>query len=242
MDKKEQESREDFYKRIDSYPDKLDLALTEKRHEFGDIYSFIFEPERAVSFTPGMYAHVALRDFPEEFGKPVREFSIASAPSESYVQFTMHIRNESPYKQRMNDLALGDMISMYKIKGNFVLPEDTHKDVVLIAGGIGITPFHSMMREESKAVSPRKLTLVHVGRDDFLFEDILSKMPFKQHRTMRDNIPSTLDNLTKMKSDSAYYVAGPPGFVDALKEELSKRGIADGNIYLDWFDNYDDHQ
>lgn len=233
------ETREELLARIAQIPDKQDLTLVEKKHEYGDIYSFLFKPERPVHYAAGQYIHMLVHDLPEDV-KPTHHFSIASAPSsDELVQFTTHVREGSAYKQAFAKLAPGDKVSIFKVKGDFIMPENVHTETVLIAGGIGITPFRAMMREEAHENCGRPITLVHVASDGYLFESELSQLPFSQHRIKREELDSYLTELAKEKKDATFFVSGPPPFVDALKEKLMTRGIPENRIKQDWFDGYE---
>jgi len=173
-------------------------------------------------------------------GKPVRYFSVASAPSDENLQFTTHVREKSLHKQKLYSLKEGEAETIYNVKGKFVLPEEIGKSVILVAGGIGITPFRSMMREEAHGKSNRDITLVHVSDNEYLFEKELSEFPFSQHRIGRKELHSYLETFYKEKENGIFYVSGPPVFVDTMKEDLLKIGVSDDNIKQDWFDGYDD--
>ncbi len=240
MKKEKQETREEFYQRIEQYTDKQDITLIEKKHEFIDVYSFVFKPSHKVDFVPGQFAHVVIHRLPENAGKPVRYLSIASAPSDNELQFTTHMRKQSLHKQKLGELKLGETETIYNVKGEFVLPADASKPVILVAGGIGITPFRSMMREESHNNSKRDITLVHVSDNEYLFERELSELSFSQHRIGRDKIRAYTETLYKEKEDAIFYVSGPPGFVDATKETLTMMSVSEDSIKQDWFDKYDD--
>lgn len=240
MGKHDNETREEFYARIEKYPDKQDITFVEKRHEYGDVYSFVFRPGHNVDFVPGQFVHLVIHDLPIEAGEPVRYLSIASAPSDKNLQFTTHVRKESRHKQKLGSLKEGDKETIYKIKGEFVLPENRTTPVVLLAGGIGITPYRSMMREEAHRQSKRDLSLVHVSDGEYLFERELSELPFSQHRIGREQIDDYIKTLFKEKEGALFYVSGPPGFVDAMKEKFLAFGIKEENIKQDWFDGYED--
>lgn len=240
MSSNKEETREEFYARIQTYDDKQDIILVEKKHEYADVYSFIFKPQHQVDFTPGYYAHVVIHDLPKSAGGPVRYLSIASAPSDGVLQFTTHVRDESAHKQKLGKLKIGDFETIYKVKGDFVLPKDQSRSVVLVAGGIGITPFRSMLREEAHNLSSRDITLVHVSDKEYLFEKELREFSFSQFRIKRDEINAYMETLYKEKTNAVFYASGPPGFVDAMKELLEKIGVKKENIKQDWFDNYDD--
>lgn len=236
----ENETRTEFTERIKKYPDLQDITFVRKEAEFGDVHTLVFKPEHKVHFMPGYYVHLVLWPLPDEIGKPVIYLSISSKPSNPELRFTTHLR-ESDFKNVLSNLEEGDKLSIYKIKGDFVLPDDTTKSVVLLAGGIGITPFRSMLLDEFEKDSPRDLTLIHVSDTKYCYEDELSKLPYAQNRINREQIDDALAKHVKEKPKAKYYVSGPPGFVDALKEKLENLGIPEENIKQDWFDGYDNN-
>lgn len=213
------------------------LIFVEKIHEYGDVYSFVFKPEKPIAFIAGMYAHVRIPGGEE--GQQTREFSIASAPSEEYVRFSVHVRKESPYKQRLAALAPGEKVEIFKIKGSFVLPEDASRDVVFIAGGIGITPIRSMFVELSKQGSSRTPFLIHVAEDGYLFEKELSEFSNEQKRIKRADVDNVLKEVLGKHHDAQYYVSGPPGFVGAIDKKLKELGIVEENVIHDEFFGYE---
>jgi len=222
---------------MDTYPDQQMITLLQKIHEYGDVYSFIFKSEKPLEFTPGMYAHVRIPDGEE--GQRTREFSIASAPSEDNVQFTVHERKESPYKQKFGSLREGDSVEIFKIKGKFVLPEDTDTDIVLIAGGIGITPIRSMLIENNTGSGAYKPLLIHVAEKGYLFEKELAQIPNEQKRISRSELEKTLGEAVSGHTEAKFYVSGPPGFVLHVDEKLKGLGIEEENIMKDEFFGYE---
>lgn len=242
---KKDETREEFYKRIKEYPDTQDITFVSKKHEGADVYSFFFSPTKKVTFKPGMYAHVVIPTVPEEEGKPVRYFSIASAPTEDYLRFTTRVRDGSVHKQKLAELKPDDKCAIYKVKGEFLLPSNKERPVVLIAGGIGITPFRSMLINMDAKEETRNITLVHVSDKDYVFQRDLSEIPVPQHRITRDGVESIIEELVEEAEDRGeenvmWYISGPPAFVDFVKEVLLEHDIEEKNIKQDEFDGYDD--
>jgi ferredoxin-NADP reductase len=237
---KKKETQEEFYARIEKYSDKQDIVFVDKKNECNDIFSFMFRPAHKVQFMAGMFAHVVIHGLTEEAGKPVRYFSIASAPYEENLMFTTHVREKSMHKQKLGALSPGDSLSIYKVKGEFVLPDDQSRPVVLIAGGIGITPFRSMMRQALHERSKRGITLVHISDDEYVYENELSQLPYNQHRIRRERIDEYMQTLFEESGNTMYYFSGPPSFVDSMKERSLSIGINENDIKQDWFDGYDD--
>lgn len=223
---------------MNTHPDQQTLTLIKKMHEYDDVYSFSFSVEQPVEFTPGMYAHVRLPDGDE--GQRTRELSIASAPSEPHVQFTVHLWEGSPYKRKLAELREGDSVEIFKIKGDFVLPEDENADVVLIAGGIGVTPLRSMLIETNHTDRAVKPVFIHVARGEYLFEKELSNLPNEQYRISREQIDATVSKITNEHPDATYYVSGPPGFVRGMLEALREQRVPEEHLVTDEFTGYEE--
>src|SRR5690349_15824858 len=100
------------------------------------------------AFAAGQAVNLTLVDPPETDAKgSSRTFSIASGPSESTLQIATRMR-DTAFKRVLGSLAPGAALKIRGPMGKFILPEDPSRPVVLLAGGIGITPFMSMLREE----------------------------------------------------------------------------------------------
>src|SRR5690606_12569638 len=105
----------------------------------------------------------------------VREFSFASAPHEDRIQFGIDHRSGSDYQKALLALQPGDTVEMFKIKSHMTWPPTTG-DVVMIAGGIGITPFRSMLRDQEANSLSFPATLIHASSEEFLYEDELERV------------------------------------------------------------------
>jgi len=224
--------------RARTFDDSQDLTLARKIREYGNIYTFVFKPEKKIEFKPGYYAHVLVHDLGDEAGKPVRYLSIASSPNDSEVQFSTHVRKKSLFKQKLGSLAEGEVVTIYKVKGVFILPTEIDRPVVLIAGGIGITPFRSMMLDEKQKNSKRDLTLIHISDEEYLYEKDLKNLHFAQYRIKRDNIEKTVADVYKEKPNALFYVSGPIGFVADLSKLLTSIGVEGKSIKIDEFTGY----
>jgi ferredoxin-NADP reductase len=143
--------------------------------------------------------------------------------------------------------------------GTFTLPDDPARPVVFLAGGIGITPFVSMLRHEAKAGSARPRLLVYSNRrpEDAPFLAELQALagasgPFRLVATMTEMERSAREwTGERAMVDAAFlarhlpagptpvhYLAGPPAMVAALRALLKGSGIADGDIRTDEFFGY----
>lgn len=216
---------------------RYELTFIRKKHEYGDVYSFEFSSPTPVDFTPGQFGNFLLYGHDTSEKNVTRKFSFTNLPGEN-VSITTHVREKSSFKQELGALKEGDPFILFQVKGTFVLPEPLEQPIVLVAAGIGITPIHSMLK--AHAGKDEDITLVHVSDGDYLFEEELAALPFSQFRITSKEINAYLETLHKEKRDAKFYVSGPPGFVDVMKEVLQKLGVEEKNIKQDWFDGYED--
>ncbi len=208
-------------------------------------------------FIPGQYFFVTLRPEDKEHSDELtRHFSIVNSPNqEGVLALTTRLRlKESLFKRTINEARVGDEVEIGKIAGSFVLPEDTSDPIVLIALGIGITPYISMLRWIFEENKPYKVTLIYSDNetesmafleelqqmdkdhDNFnLVTSITGKDGSGEHRHIDGNF---LKDYLKDLSSHLYYVSGPPAAVTAVADSLQKAGISQDKIKTDSFSGY----
>ncbi len=149
-------------------------------------------------------------------GKPyVREMSFSSAPSEAFLRLTMHVGSGTPFKTAMQELQVGETVSLFKIKGKMILPDDDTTPVVFVGGGVGMTPFRSMILEARAASRNLQITLLQVQRaSPFLFENELRNHVNQYLPTSPEEYLITLKNVITSQSNSMFYICGSQRFID----------------------------
>jgi ferredoxin-NADP reductase len=204
------------------------------------------------TFRPGQAIDVDLG----EAGR--HAFSLASAPFESELLVATRMR-ASPYKGAMAALRPGDSVGIDGPFGALVMHRSPARDAVFLAGGIGITPFRSMIRQAARDRDARRMTLVYANRapDDAAFLDELVRLgngqgPFRLIATMTD-MPSSVEpwhgrhgvidaaviqEASQGLASPVFYVVGPPGMVAAAREALAQAGIEDDDIRGEEFYGY----
>jgi ferredoxin-NADP reductase len=212
--------------------------------------------EDQVDWRPGQYFWVELLDppFDDERG-PRRHITIATSPTEGRLGLATRVR-DTAFKRGLAELEVGDPVEVEEPKGTFVLPEDTERDYVFVAGGIGITVFRSMLHFIADRGLPYRVTLLYSNRDRastaFLDElgELESRIPGLKvvatmtadpewegerrridERCLRDYLGDDLGRFT-------YFVAGPPGMVDGMKELLGGLGLPDEQLLVQGFSGY----
>ncbi len=195
-------------------------------------------PAEFAAFKPGQYLVMTLEiPQPDVKGK-IRSFSIASSPTEPDSLLVATRESGSTFKQTLAALTRESAVEIKGPVGRFVLEENAARPVVMIAGGIGITPFRSMIRYATDRGLPIPITLLYSNR---MPEMITFRDDFDRWQITNPNlrIIYTLDSppsswagqtglinaefLRKHVGDtgqSVYYVCGPPGMVDVMLATL----------------------
>jgi len=211
---------------------------------------------REVDFRPGQYFWAELLDSPYEDEKGLRRhISVVTSPTERGVLGLCTRLRDTAFKQTLAELQVGDEVEVEEPKGNFVLPEDTSRPYVFVAGGIGITVFRSMLRYIADTGEPYKVTLVYSNRDrestPFLDElqELERTLPgFRLVLTMTQDegwegesryIGADLlrDHLGELP-ESTYLIAGPPPMVESVVEALAAAGVPEEQVLPDRFSGY----
>lgn len=185
----------------------------------------------------------------------VRYFSIISSPSQAK-KFSIATRlSSSAFKQALFNLTLGSEVEVGAIGGVMTLPTDTTQPLVLVAGGIGITPFMSMLTLVKENQTEHHITLLYSNRTrpSSAYFDELTKLEeelpnFTMIATMTDDEywvgeKGLIDHeFIKEKipdyKEAKYLVAGPPALVLSMANNFDRLGITKEHYILEEFFGY----
>ncbi|HEY9152216.1 MAG TPA: RnfABCDGE type electron transport complex subunit D [Anaerolineales bacterium] len=241
---------------IVSSKDKLVLKLKEKNRVSSDVYEFIFPAPRRFAFVPGQYMEWTLGHPDTDSRGNRRYFTIASSPTERNLRLGVKFNpRSSSYKKAMLGLDKDTEIVAAQLAGDFVLPDDPKQKVVLIAGGIGVTPFRSMIKFLLDTKQRRPITVFYIAPtvNDFVYKDVFDRAQFElgiktiYSVTDNRNVPSSWTgqvgriNPQMIKSavpdyrNCLFYISGPRGMVDDLKDALHRLGVDGFQIKTDYF-------
>ncbi|HJU35047.1 MAG TPA: Rieske 2Fe-2S domain-containing protein [Nitrososphaera sp.] len=242
---------------------KLSLELLSKEPMPGtDIVTFKLSRGN-IQHTAGQYAFFKLDGVFADIKGPIRHFSIASSPTEQgYILISTRIR-DTPYKQKLAKLEKGKNILAWGAQGEFILHEDHSKPAVFLSGGIGVTPFRSMIKFATDRQLPIKIIMFDSNRNE---QNILYKHEFDSWTTQNKNFKviytvtdeeetvninwsgehgridkSMLErHLTKDDIDNGiFYICGPPGMLKAMQELLERDlQIPKGRLKVEAFTGY----
>jgi len=221
--------------------------------------AFHLDKPAGFQFKAGQYVDISLINSPETDPQGiVRSFSIASAPYENELLVVTRMRN-SAFKRVLAILPLGTEVKLEGPMGSFTLHKNRAKAAVFLAGGIGITPFLSILRQATEEKLPQPLYLFYSNRHPqdaaFLNDlEILSKLNanFIFIPSMSEMEKSSLDwqnergfinrEMLLRHIDGLqgpiYYVAGPPAMVVAMREMLTNAGVEEDDIRTEEFGGY----
>lgn len=233
----------------------MQLKLVKKKKESEGCFSFYFESNEKIEFVSGQYIYITLPklNYEDERGA-TRHFTISNSPTEEeFIVITTRIREESGYKKTLNELNIGDLVEGRGPLGNFIFNEkDNTKSHVFLAGGIGITPFRSMIKYcYDKKINTNILLIYSNSTDGFVFKNELDEIQKnysnlkieyintqEQGRVDKNKLELLLNNNGFDKNNSEFRVVGPNSFVDGMEEILEELNINEDNIKTEKFTGY----
>ncbi len=198
------------------------------------------------SFIAGQYVRVTLPElyFADPRGSS-RDFSIASSPNLKNSVIIAFRVSGSSFKQTLSKLPLGTSVVVEGPFGVFTLPKATSSPIVFIAGGIGVTPFFSMICFATEENLPCKVTLLYANRSvessAFLAElnEFQQNNPhFRLKTHLGDIDESFLRGVGLNYSESLWYLAGPPGMVTVVRTMILGLGAIEEKIIVEEFVGY----
>jgi ferredoxin-NADP reductase len=226
-----------------------EVALTGREPVAEGTMAFRFAKPAGFEFKPGQSVSLTLIEPPAEPNSTRRTFSLASAPQESELMIATRMREGSHYKRALHALPLGAQVRLTGPLGAMTLHDDAARAAVFIAGGIGITPFRSMLLQAEQDRAEHRLYLAYSNRrrEHAAFLDELQALQRRNDR-FRLLAPMTdtegmLDEekLKRFAGDApspVYYLAGPPAMVEAMKVILARNSVGDDDIRSEEFFGY----
>jgi ferredoxin-NADP reductase len=210
-----------------------------------------------VDFRPGQYFFVTLPDAGHQDEKGLRRhITVVTSPNERGVLGLATRMRDSAFKRTLGELPVGTEVDVEPPKGQFVLPEETSRPLVFVAGGIGITVFRSMLRFIREERLPHRVTLIYSNRDreSTPFLDELRELerelpglrlvltmtedPGWDGETRRIDAGFIADHLGASLNDFTFMVAGPPGMTEGVQQALEEAGVKEENVIVSRFSGY----
>lgn len=221
------------------------LSLNHIEKLTADTYDFVFNRGEGFDFTPGQYMEWTLEhEKPDSRGNR-RYFTIASSPTENEVRIGVKFYNPaSSFKKMMLALTPGMKISVSQLAGDFTLPSNPSEKLVFLAGGIGITPFRSMIKYLIDKNEKRDIVLLYADKssEDVVYKDVFDqaqqnlgiKTVYSVGRFTPDSIISQVPDF----KERVFYISGPHTMVESFEKALSEIGIPRSKIKTDYFPGF----
>lgn len=235
---------------------KLVLTLTDKVQIAKDSFEFVFKPQHAFAYEPGQYMEWTLPHTQTDARGTRRYFTLASSPTEKTLLLGVKFsQNGSTYKKALLDLDKASPIVAGQLAGEFTLPKNPNQKIALLAGGIGITPFRSMIKYLIDIHQGRDIVLCYANKvaDEIAYREVFDaaqkKFGMKVIYTLTDKyaIPSgwkgevgRIDEALIRKeipdfSERLFYLSGPQSMIDAYEKVLKHMKVGQKNIKKDFF-------
>jgi ferredoxin-NADP reductase len=232
------------------------LTYLGKKQLGSTTWELSFRPARPVRFVAGQYMELTIPHRRADFRGVRRYFSISSAPGEEgVITFAITVpEKSSSFKQALLDLEPGEIVRGTGVSGDFVLPADTKEPLLLVAGGIGVTPFASQLAAATALGQKRDVTVVYStsASGPLPYADMLAQSGARVVLFAPD-APSPLpagweyegagrvtgERLIAAVPDVAQrrtFVSGPPALVNDLRAALRKEGAK--HVHSDYFSGY----
>jgi ferredoxin-NADP reductase len=236
------------------------MCRPESRQEVAEnTMAFHFEKPTGWTFKPGQYVDMTLLD-PRETDPEgnIRSFTVASAPQESTLMVATRMR-DTAFKRVLRTMPLGTQVRIEGPLGAFTLHGNASRLAVFLAGGIGITPFRSMLVNDARQGLGRRIVLFYSNRrpEDSAFLQELqqigarnknyqiigimtemkkSKRPWKGEIGFLDK--AVLGRFIPDVAVPIYYIAGPPAMVAAMRKTLANAQVNEDDVRSEDFAGY----
>lgn len=235
---------------------KVVLKLKRKSRVASNIVDFVFKPSQKLAFQPGQYMEFTLAHPQTDSRGNRRYFTVASSPTENDVLLGIRFyERSSSFKKALYKVNNRTQLIAAQIGGDFTLPANAAQKLVFLAGGIGITPFRSMVKYLLDTQQRRDIILIYVNRtaDEIVYTDVFNaaaaKLGIKTFYTLTDaaTLPRNwqgfvgrIDEPMLLKTvpdyqERTYYISGPPEMVKASERVLKVMGVSNTQIKKDFF-------
>jgi ferredoxin-NADP reductase len=234
---------------------RLELTLLRIERSAASVYDYVFGADRRLSFRPGQYLEFGLGLAHSDSRGNRRFFTIASSPAEKELRLGVKFNAAAPsaFKRALADLKPGDKIYAWQLAGDFVLPADRAEKLAFLAGGIGITPFRSQLRDLLDRRERRPIVLLYAAEtsQDFAYRDVIAAAGHQlglrvAYTVAREEAPpagvarGVIDEAFIRRevpdfAERTFYISGPRAMVVACEAALQRLGVSPARIKVDFF-------
>ena len=238
---------------------KLLLTLKERIQMTPTVYDFIFDTGNTMKFTPGQYLEWTIGHDKVDSRGNRRYFTIASSPTENHIAMGIKFYEPaSSFKQALLKMQPGDKLLAGQLAGDFLMPKNKNDKLVFIAGGIGVTPFRSMLKYLVDKNEKRDIVVFYSNKtsDEFAYIDVFrdagEKLGIRSVFTITDQktpdenwhgeigqiTPEMLKKYVPDYDQRTFYISGPHSMVSGFSETLNNIGVHQNKIITDYFPGF----
>ncbi len=239
---------------------KLFPTLKQKLRISPDSVDFVFNiNEKKFVYEPGQYMEWTLPHDGTDSRGNRRYFTLASSPTEEDIRIGVKFYdNGSSYKEAMLEMKRETPVVAAQLGGDFVLPKDPKQRLVFIAGGIGVTPYRSMVKYLLDTNEKRDIVLLYSAKtfNDFAYKDIFEQahkeldlkviyfITDKSTTISHERIKASRINAEMIKNEVPYYqervfyISGTQSMVKAMRDILANLNVPSRQVIVDYFSGY----
>ena len=187
-----------------------------------------FHAQRPLTFKAGQFG---LWIVP---GGGLKPFTVASAPEEELITLGTSLGSQSRFKRALAKLTPGDKVRLIGPVGDFTL-DRTAPAVVMLAQGVGVTPFRSILRHAAMSGSDKRTTLIHVGNQHAFRRDTEAAATEAHYPTSRERFNKALEAAVREQPEATFMISGTSAFVRSTANQLKEHSVASSQIMRDAF-------
>ncbi len=238
---------------------RLTLKLKRAVQITSDTAEFVFQPDMPIHFKPGQYLEWTLGHKKVDSRGNRRYFTIASSPTEKELMLGVKFYPKpSSFKKALAYLNDGDTLIASQLSGDFVLPHNQKKKLVFIAGGIGVTPFRSMIKYLIDTKQKRDIVLIYANKTeaDIVYKNVFNlaaqafglKVIYIISNLKDKTIPwmgrigyvdgKLIQEEIKDFRERTFYISGPPSMVSGMARTVKDLGLNSNHIKTDFFPGF----
>jgi ferredoxin-NADP reductase len=223
---------------------RLPLKFAHKIQEATGIESFVFSGKESFKYKAGQYMEWTLSQHNSDFRGNRRYLTISSSPTEKELMFTLKVPEKpSAFKNTLESFKSGNIILADGLAGEFTLPKSEKQKLAFLAGGVGITPFRSMIKYALDFKQQRDIRLLYSASSEgeFAFKDLFNQAKEIGLESTYTTTPINKEGLTKTIPDykeRVFFISGPYGFVHAMEQNLLELQVSATQIKTDYFPGY----
>lgn len=231
----------------------MHVVFDHAEDEAKNLKTFWFKPDKSVRYTAGQFTEIRLPHENMDDRGDKRWFTVSSSPTDEMLSITTRLDPVRPssFKKALFALKPGTELTLADPMGDFVLPKKKDIPLVFVAGGIGVTPMHSMIKWLVDMGEKRQIHLFYAAKtlEEVAFRDLFEKAPITFEMILNDPPADWQGKTGRLTSDeimalpgvkdsALVYLSGPEPMIEAFEKELTEKGVPKHRLVMDFFPGY----